>query len=363
MDSQQSPEKVTRSDAEWREQLDPGAYAVLRGAATEPPFTGAYVDEKSDGVYRCRGCSGRALRLGHEVRLALRVAELHRSDDRRGGRAEDRQLARHDPHRGAVRPLRRPPGPRLRRRPRAERQAASASTPPRSTSSPRDTRLGTEALGPGQQRLGLRPGAEAAGRAGEGEDERRAGRSARRCRRRSSGRGRGTSRPARDRRPTPRRRRPRTGLSVRPRTIPFSSASACFFASAPSRSGSVRATTTASNGPSDAGARREERARLRAQQRAALRRAGRPSGGRTAPAGRAARRGCGSAWPRRRRRARSRSGGRRTASVPASWPPVPSSASRTSFVIASDGLPRNSRPIALPAEPPGRPAADRPRAE
>jgi peptide-methionine (R)-S-oxide reductase len=57
MDSQQSPEKVTRSDEEWRERLDPDAYAILRRAATEPPFTGAYVDEKSDGVYRCRGCS------------------------------------------------------------------------------------------------------------------------------------------------------------------------------------------------------------------------------------------------------------------------------------------------------------------
>ena len=57
MDSQQSPEKVTRSDEEWRERLDPNAYAVLRRAATEAPFTGAYVDEKSDGVYRCRGCS------------------------------------------------------------------------------------------------------------------------------------------------------------------------------------------------------------------------------------------------------------------------------------------------------------------
>jgi peptide-methionine (R)-S-oxide reductase len=49
-------ERTVRSDAEWREQLDPAAYAVLRQAATEPPFTGEYVDRKDDGTYRCRGC-------------------------------------------------------------------------------------------------------------------------------------------------------------------------------------------------------------------------------------------------------------------------------------------------------------------
>jgi peptide-methionine (R)-S-oxide reductase len=49
-------EKIEKTDAQWREELSPDQYAVLRRQATEPPFTGRYVHAKEDGTYRCAGC-------------------------------------------------------------------------------------------------------------------------------------------------------------------------------------------------------------------------------------------------------------------------------------------------------------------
>ena len=49
-------EKLAKTEEEWRQELGPERYAVLREAATEAPFTGRYVHSKEDGVYRCAGC-------------------------------------------------------------------------------------------------------------------------------------------------------------------------------------------------------------------------------------------------------------------------------------------------------------------
>jgi peptide-methionine (R)-S-oxide reductase len=48
--------KVTKSEEQWRADLSPQQYDVLRRQATEPPFTGEYVYAKDDGTYRCAGC-------------------------------------------------------------------------------------------------------------------------------------------------------------------------------------------------------------------------------------------------------------------------------------------------------------------
>jgi peptide-methionine (R)-S-oxide reductase len=58
--------QVTKTEDEWKAQLTKEEYAVLRKAGTERPWSGDYVETKTQGVYRCRACN----------------AELFRSDEK-----------------------------------------------------------------------------------------------------------------------------------------------------------------------------------------------------------------------------------------------------------------------------------------
>jgi len=49
-------EKVSKTDAEWRTQLDPIEYQVTRHAATERAFTGKFWDHHEHGIYTCVCC-------------------------------------------------------------------------------------------------------------------------------------------------------------------------------------------------------------------------------------------------------------------------------------------------------------------
>lgn len=51
-----TPRNVSKSDAEWRAQLDPMEYQVTRHAATERAFTGKFWDHWDNGTYRCVCC-------------------------------------------------------------------------------------------------------------------------------------------------------------------------------------------------------------------------------------------------------------------------------------------------------------------
>ena len=51
-----TPEKITKTDAEWHATLTPEQYRVLREQGTERPFTGKYWNSKDDGTYTCAAC-------------------------------------------------------------------------------------------------------------------------------------------------------------------------------------------------------------------------------------------------------------------------------------------------------------------
>jgi peptide-methionine (R)-S-oxide reductase len=53
---------VEKTDEQWRAELSPEEYAVLRQAATERPWTGELLDEKRVGIYRCRACGAELFR-------------------------------------------------------------------------------------------------------------------------------------------------------------------------------------------------------------------------------------------------------------------------------------------------------------
>lgn len=49
-------EPMPENEEDWKKVLTPEEYSVMREGATEAPFTGEYVDNHEEGVYRCKAC-------------------------------------------------------------------------------------------------------------------------------------------------------------------------------------------------------------------------------------------------------------------------------------------------------------------
>ena len=57
-----TPYEIAKDESDWKSELTPLEYHVLREAGTEAPFRGEYTDTKTEGVYRCRACGAELFR-------------------------------------------------------------------------------------------------------------------------------------------------------------------------------------------------------------------------------------------------------------------------------------------------------------
>ena len=115
--------EVTKTDEEWREQLSPDRYAVLRRAGTEPAWSGELLHVDGHGVFRCAGCGAELFDTDAKFESGTGWPSFDRA--RVGGDRHRtvRPRLRHDADRDPVRPLRWPPGPRVPRRAHRHRAA------------------------------------------------------------------------------------------------------------------------------------------------------------------------------------------------------------------------------------------------
>ena len=58
-------ENLQKTDEQWRAELTPEQYEVLRRKGTERPFTGPLNENKASGEYRCAGCGAQTAEPAH----------------------------------------------------------------------------------------------------------------------------------------------------------------------------------------------------------------------------------------------------------------------------------------------------------
>ena len=107
-------EKIEKTDAQWRAELNPEQYAVCRCSATERPFTGKWYEHKAAGTYVCAACH--AALFGSEAKYdsgsgwpsyyqpVAPGAVIEHADDSHGMQRIEVRCAQCDSHLGHVFP-------------------------------------------------------------------------------------------------------------------------------------------------------------------------------------------------------------------------------------------------------------------
>ena len=113
---------VTHTDAEWRALLTPEQYDIMRGHGTERPGSCALLHEKRPGVFVCAGCGQPLFEARTKFESGTGWPSFNTPVEGSVETTVDRSF-RHDPHRGALRPLRLASGSRLPGRAAADRLA------------------------------------------------------------------------------------------------------------------------------------------------------------------------------------------------------------------------------------------------
>ena len=115
--------KIEKTDADWRAELTPEQYRVLREKGTEAPFSGEYDHTFEPGTYVCAGCGTTLFESETKYDSGCGWPAFYAPAGDDAIEEETDVDLRDGPHRGHVRELRRPPRPRVPGRAAPDRAA------------------------------------------------------------------------------------------------------------------------------------------------------------------------------------------------------------------------------------------------